>query len=162
MNPEEPRNENKKIVVMGVGNRMRGDDAIGCLVIDELTNENGLTVIDCDSTPENYIDKVISLKPERVIIIDACNFKSEPGKFRLFSEKQIDKISQNLISTHNLPLNLTVTMIKKQLPCEILLLGVQPEQINFGEGLSPKLEKAKQKIVKYLKDLIKINERRKG
>lgn len=160
MKINEPRNENKRIVIMGVGNRMRGDDAIGCLISDELKNENGLTVIDCGSAPENYIDKVIFLKPDQVIIIDACNFKSEPGRFKLFSEKQIDKISQNLISTHNLPLNLTVTMIKKQLPCEIQLLGIQPQQINFGKGLSPKLEKAKQKIVKYLKNLIKINERR--
>ncbi len=160
MKINEPRNENIRIVIMGVGNRMRGDDAIGCLISDELKNENGLTVIDCGSAPENYIDKVISLKPNRVIIIDACNLKSEPGRFKLFSEKQIDKISQNLISTHNLPLNLTVTMIKKQLPCEIQLLGIQPQQINFGKGLSPKLEKAKQKIVKYLKNLIKINERR--
>ncbi len=160
MKINEPRNENKRIVIMGVGNRMRGDDAIGCLISDDLKNENGLTVIDCGSAPENYIDKVIFLKPDQVIIIDACNFKSEPGRFKLFSEKQIDKISQNLISTHNLPLNLTVTMIKKQLPCEIQLLGIQPQQINFGKGLSPKLEKAKQKIVKYLKNLIKINERR--
>lgn len=151
-----------QFLILGVGNRLRGDDAIGCLVIDELKNENGLSVIDCGLTPENYIDKVISLKPERIIIIDACNFKSEPGKFKLFSEKQIDKISQNLISTHTLPLNLTVTMIKKQLPCKIHLLGVQPEQINFGEGLSPKLKKAKDEIIKYLRDLTKINERRKG
>lgn len=160
MKINEPRNENKRIVIMGVGNRMRGDDAIGCLISDDLKNENGLTVIDCGSAPENYIDKVIFLKPDQVIIIDACNFKSEPGRFKLFSEKQIDKIYQNLISTHNLPLNLTVTMIKKQLPCEIQLLGIQPQQIIFGKGLSPKLEKAKQKIVKYLKNLIKINERR--
>lgn len=168
---KKPNTDNRKrsrklnstqFLILGVGNRLRGDDAIGCLVIDELKNENGISVIDCGLAPENYIDKVISLKPKIVIIIDACNFKSNPGNFKLFSEKQIDKISQNLISTHILPLNLTVTMIKKQLPCKIHLLGVQPKQINFGEELSPKLKIAKDEIVQYLRDLIKINERRKG
>jgi hydrogenase 3 maturation protease len=155
--PDEPKIENKKIIILGVGNRLRGDDSIGCLITDELKSHNGLMVIDCGSAPENFIDKVCSSAPNEIIIVDACNFGAEPGKFQLFTESQIEKISSQLLSTHTLPLSLTVAMIKKQIPCKIQLLGVQPESIDFGEGLSPNLKKAKNKIVKYLKELSKRN-----
>jgi hydrogenase 3 maturation protease len=159
MDTDEHRSKNKKILILGVGNRLRGDDAIGCLITDELKSINGLIVIDCGSAPENFIDKVCSLAPNEIIIVDACNFCAEPGKFQLFAERQIEKISSQLLSTHTLPLSLTVAMIKKQLPCKIQLLGIQPESINFGEGLSLRLEAAKSQIVKYLKDLVKNNEK---
>lgn len=151
------RSNSPKILILGVGNRLRGDDAIGCLITDELKSINGLMVIDCGSAPENFIDKVCSSAPNEIIIVDACNFGAEPGKSQLFEEQQIKKISSQLLSTHTLPLSLTVAMIKKQIPCKIQLLGVQPERIDFGEGLSPNLKKAKNKIVKYLNELSKRN-----
>ena len=149
------RTNSHKILILGVGNRLRGDDAIGCLITDELKSIDGLMVLDCGSAPENFIDKVCSSAPDEIIIVDACNFGAEPGKFQLFAERQIEKISSQLLSTHTLPLSLTVAMIKKQIPCKIQLLGVQPESIDFGQGLSAKLAKSKSQIVKYLKDLVK-------
>lgn len=159
---ETSKSRPEKILILGIGNRMRGDDAIGCLVADALQDFTGLTVIDCGSAPENFIDKVVNYEPKRIIMVDACNFGAEPGKFQLFSERQIEKIYQNLISTHTLPLTLFVAMIKKQLDCEVQLLGIQPGNLEFGEGLSPKLEKAKKQIINYLKESIKDNERRNG
>lgn len=157
------RSNNKRILILGVGNRMRGDDAIGCLIADELKKEeNSLSVIDCGTTPENFIDKVCALAPTRIIIVDACDFKAKPGHFRIFTETEIEKIDHHLISTHTLPLSLAVALIKKQLVCQIQLLGVQPSNLNFSTDLSPQLKKAKDEIVKYLKDLMKNNERRKG
>ena len=138
---------------------MRGDDAIGCLIIDELKSSNGLAVIDSGSAPENFIDKITALAPNRIIIVDACNFGAEPGKFQLFEEQQIEKITSQFLSTHTLPLSLTVAMIKQQIPCKIQLLGVQPESIDFGEGLSIKLMQAKSQIVKYLNDVVKNNKK---
>jgi len=157
---DKRKNGNKKVLILGVGNRLRGDDAIGCLIADELKKEDGVSVIDCGTTPENFIDKVCSLNPNRVLIVDACDFKAEPGQFKIFPESEIEKIEQNLISTHTLPLSLSVALIKKQVDGQIQLLGVQPANLNFSGELSPQLKKAKDRIVKYIKDLIKKNERR--
>jgi hydrogenase 3 maturation protease len=129
-------------------------------VTEALQDTNGLMVLDCGSTPENFIEKVCTLAPARIIIVDACDYGAESGALKLFSERQIEKISHHLISTHTLPLSLTVAMIKKQLPCQIQLLGVQPEKIDFGENLSPKVKETKNRIVEYIKDLVK--ERSKG
>ena len=152
------RNSNyPKTLVLGIGNRLRGDDAIGCLVVDELKSNNGLVAIDSGSAPENFIDKIVSLAPSKIVIVDACNFGVEPGKFQLFEEEQIEKISSQVLSTHTLPISLTVAMIKQQIACKIQLLGVQPESLDFGDGLSASLKQAKSQIVKYLKELAKAN-----
>ncbi|MEO0093694.1 MAG: hydrogenase maturation peptidase HycI [candidate division WOR-3 bacterium] len=141
-------------LILAIGNRMRGDDAIGCVIADELKRIDGLLVIDAGTVPENFIEKICELKPKRIIIVDACDFKGQPGTFRIFSERQMEKITGHLISTHTLSLNLTVAMIKKQLDCRVQLLGIQPERIDFGTALSPKVNQAKDRVVKYLLGLV--------
>lgn len=146
------------IIILGVGNRFRGDDAIGSIIAEEIirikqTSKQSLIVYDTDIVPENYIDKVIEAKPDWVIIIDACNFNSKPGEFRLFEEEQIKEIAYGLLSTHTLPLTLTIELIKKQHPCRISLLGIQPKQLTMGEELSPEVSKAKEKIIKFIEKI---------
>jgi len=164
------------IVILGVGNRLRGDDAIGSIIAEEIlriaqndkklkchsegvitTEESqSLVIFDTEITPENYIDKVIDLKPDWVIFIDACNFKAKPGAFRLFEEEKIKEISYGLLSTHTLPLTLTIELIKKQHKCRISLLGIQPKQIIMGEELSSEVKDAKQKIIQYITELVNL------
>jgi hydrogenase 3 maturation protease len=152
------------IVILGVGNRFRGDDAIGSLVASELSamlqassfifQDNNIVIYDTETTPENFIDKVVEAKPDWVIFIDACNFRGEPGEFKLFEEDEISEISYGLLSTHTLPLTLTIELIKKQHNCRISLLGIQPKQLTMGQELSPEVLQAKDKIIQFIKKLI--------
>jgi len=113
-----------------------------------------LIVFDVETTPENYIDKVVEAKPDWVIIVDACNFSVEPGEFKLFEEDEIKEISYGLLSTHTLPLTLTIELIKKQHNCRISLLGIQPKSFTMSTDLSPELLEAKEKIIQFIKKLI--------
>jgi len=143
------------MVILGIGNRLRSDDGIGSLVASELATYeyDKLIIYDCETTPENYIDKVVEVKPDWVIFIDACNFEAKPGEFKLFEEDEIKEISYGLLSTHTLPLTLTIELIKKQHNCRISLLGVQPKSFIMATDLSPELLEAKQKIIQFIKNL---------
>ncbi|MCS7259027.1 MAG: hydrogenase 3 maturation endopeptidase HyCI [candidate division WOR-3 bacterium] len=146
------------IVVLGIGNRLRGDDGIGSIVAQELKKyeSDNLIVYDCETTPENYIDKVISNNPDWVIFIDACNFNAPVGSFRLFEEKEVSKLSGAFVSTHTLPLTVSVALIKTNLPhTRISLLGIQPERLNFSMTLSNKLRQSKNEIINFLLKLLK-------
>jgi hydrogenase 3 maturation protease len=128
----------RQLAVLGVGNRLRGDDAIGCLVCDELSKEripgskdamgpvpdtgpldastprplsDSVFVLDCGSTPENYVQPVADRKPTRILVVDCCNYGAKPGEFRLFSREEVDRLSYGLFSTHTLPLTLTIEML---------------------------------------------------
>lgn len=125
-----------RAVLIGVGNRLRGDDAVGCLLIDELAGFEGADLFDTGSTPENYIEPVARLKPGRVMIVDACSFGGRSGEYRLFDRAAVEELSYGLLSTHTLPLSLTIEMLGRETGAEVSLLGVQPLQLEFGGELS--------------------------
>ena len=153
-----------KIVILGVGNRMRGDDAIGSVVASELAvrykdsgpklNDKNVYIFDTETTPENFIEKVVGLKPDWLIFIDACNFGGQAGEYKLFEEDEIKEIAYGLLSTHTLPLVLTIELIKKQHNCKVSLLGIQPKQFNIGTDMSSEIDKVKYNIIEYLQSII--------
>jgi len=138
-------------VVVGVGNRFRGDDAVGPLVIDELAGSDGLELIDAGSAPENYIEPVVRLDPGLLVFVDACDFGGQPGEFREFGRDEIDRLAGGLVSTHTLPLTMTVALLGEQVRSEIVLLGIQPEQLDFNAGLSDRVRAAVPLAADYLR-----------
>jgi hydrogenase 3 maturation protease len=152
----------RPVAVLGVGNRLRGDDAVGCVVCDELQKTSpsplvpgpssvpGLFILDCGSTPENYIQPVADRKPTRILVIDCCNYGAQPGEFRRFSRDEVDRLSYGLLSTHTLPLTLTIQMLSLETEATIELLGIQPERIEFGECLSEPVRHALPALVEFV------------
>ncbi|MEA3312360.1 MAG: hydrogenase maturation protease, partial [candidate division WOR-3 bacterium] len=103
-----------KVLVIGVGNRMRADDAVGPLAIDRLqesadTPENWM-LIDAGEVPENALGLVEKEKPDRVLLIDACDWDAEPGEVHFFTSEEILKLPIRTISTHGVPLSFWVKM----------------------------------------------------
>ena len=166
--------EARQLVVLGVGNRLRGDDAVGCLVCDELKGtvpalpdrglrgQRGLSpkppdlfVLDCGSAPENYVQPIADRSPERILIIDCCNYGAKPGESRLFSREEVGRLSYGLLSTHTLPLTLTIEMLSLETRAAIELLGIQPERIEFGEDLSEPVQRALPAVVEFVRNWAK-------
>ena len=140
------------LVVLGIGNELRRDDAIGPAVVRLLAKSDKLVAIDCATAPENFLGTVKKLKPEKVIMVDACDFGGKPGEFRMFSLARLKKMPWATVSTHTLPLALIGTLIKNEVGCRVELLGVQPGTVEFGEGLSDAVRAAQQKIVELFSD----------
>ena len=147
-----------KVVVLGVGNRLRGDDAVGCILCDELAGLVGAQVIDCADTPENFVEPVAKLRPRRILVIDCCDFGAEAGEFRLFSRKELEELSYGLLSTHTLPLSLTVELLSVETGAAIELLGIQPERIEFGTDLSPSVRAALPALVERVRDWVRASQ----
>jgi hydrogenase 3 maturation protease len=139
-------------VILGVGNRMRGDDAIGCLVVDELHGIEDVEAIDAGTAPENYIEPIVELAAERILIVDACAFGGKPGEYRLFGRDDLERLVSGIVSTHTLPLNMTVALLEQQLESDIHFLGVQPGTLEFDAGLSQPVEEAFDAIVEFVRE----------
>jgi hydrogenase 3 maturation protease len=154
----------RSVAILGVGNRLRGDDAVGCIVCEELQKSGPSSlvsrlssvcapyVLDCGSTPENYLQPVADRKPTRILVVDCCSFGARPGEWRLFSRPEIDELSYGLLSTHTLPLTLTIEMLSLETGATIELLGIQPEQIEFGTDLSPAVRAVLPALVQFVSD----------
>jgi hydrogenase maturation protease len=108
-------------------------------------------VLDCGNTPENYIQPVAARNPTRILVVDCCNYGAQPGEFRLFSREEVDRLSYGLLSTHTLPLTLTIEMLSLETRSAIELLGIQPERIEFGTDLSPSVQAALPALVERVR-----------
>ena len=144
----------RRLVVLGIGNPLRGDDAVGLRVIQNLSEKTleNVLLLECDTVPENYISKIEEFNPTHVLMIDAAQLNEEAGTSRLIS---IEEIARVTLSTHTLPLSFVAEIIKQNTGADVILLGIQPESIEFKEGLSPKLQKATRKIADLIIEVIK-------
>jgi len=139
----------KKLVIMGIGNEMRGDDAVGIKVIEKLRGRvpNWVVLLICGSTPENFLGTVERLKPTHILMVDAAKLNSEPGSIALIDTNLISGIA---ISTHYMPLHISAEYLRRTTKAKIKLLAIQPQDISLHIGLTEKLEKTTEIIAKLL------------
>ena len=90
------------------------------------------------------------MNPTRILIVDCCNYGAKPGESRLFSREEVDHLSYGLLSTHTLPLTLTIQMLSLETGATIELLGIQPERMEFGEDLSEPIQRALPAVVEFV------------
>ncbi|MDH4211713.1 MAG: hydrogenase maturation protease [candidate division WOR-3 bacterium] len=91
-----------RIVVCGIGNTERGDDAFGPYVVEHLQESDMLKKLDCGLYPENYLNRIISLSPDLVILVDTID--KESRNCVLLRSQEIFRLSTVSVSTHNLSL----------------------------------------------------------
>lgn len=140
------------VVFIGVGNRLRGDDGIGPVLIDMLKDQVP-HVIDAGSTPENYTSAVKRLDPEVIVIIDAVTFGDyPPGYARLL---EIGDVEKRRISIHNFSLDIVMGYLKEETGSDVFMIGVQPKTIADSEELTPGLEPLLRTLAGMIADLLK-------
>jgi len=118
----------KKTVILCVGNRQGGDDAVGPYIADRLDTyqSKNLIVIDAGIAPENFTGVVKNHKPERLIIIDAVEMGLQPGEIRNVPP---DRIGVMHVSTHGIPLSVLIKYFSQYIDT-ITLIGIQPTQMD--------------------------------
>jgi hydrogenase 3 maturation protease len=142
-------------IVLGIGNRLGGDDAAGNCVVDMLNQRKKradaslfieITAIDADTAPESFTSVIRQHRPDLLIIVDAADMCLPPGALRIIPPEKISTLS---FSTHHMPLSMFVSYVK-EFCAKILLVGVQPE----GTEMNKYLSRVVRKSVKELAELI--------
>ena len=127
-----------------VGNALRSDDGAGPYIASHLKNTKKLIILDVGYNPENFIEEVASLKPGRIIVVDAADFGGEAGEARIISE---DEIPESSLSTHAIPLKVIYHILKEDTDSEIVFIGIQPKEIKYDECLSPEVKATADMII---------------
>ncbi|MEM2994692.1 MAG: hydrogenase maturation peptidase HycI [Candidatus Bathyarchaeia archaeon] len=146
----------RKLAILGVGNPMRGDDALGIEILKLLKNKvpKNVKLMNCETMPENFTGKIRRFKPSHVLLIDAAHFGAKTGEAKLFMPKEISGL---VLSTHAMPISLLAETIQKSVGASVMLLGIQPKTVNFGEKLSPETQKAIEETAKIIVEILKEN-----
>ena len=158
-----------RIAVLGFGNILMKDDGLGPYVIKmmEVSYDFGEKVSVMDiGTPGLGIDQYLA-GLDAVIIVDVIRSKGRPGEVRTFRLPQILKHPPGLrMSPHDPGLNEALLLLQFQgaAPKEVLLVGVIPEDVEMGVGLTAAVRKAVPEVqAEVLQELLRlgvsINER---
>ncbi len=120
-----PRLENKKVLILGIGNRQRGDEGIGCFLIKRLQGKVSVPLIDGGLVPEKHLRAIENFCPDVVLIIAAARIPdAAPGDMALF---QLDELRAAGVSMPAADLFLLFKVFPKEFHPETLVIAVQPE-----------------------------------
>ncbi len=121
-------------LILGVGNVLKGDDAVGPYVVERLAAcaVDALKAIDCGTVPENYTSVVRRLQPDRLVIVDAADMGLPPGSVRIVPKSRAGALG---LSTHSMPLSMFMDYVGG-LVGHVTLVGIQPESMRLGNELS--------------------------
>ena len=145
----------KKMVVLCIGNDMRGDDAAGPIVAEKLNQEilscpekySDIKVVNAGTVPENYTGLIRSESPSHIIFVDAVEMGQDPGSLRLVYE---DEIANYSISTHAMPLSFMIKYLKSFSDVEVILIGIQPKSLEMFDKVSEELKEGIELLVMVL------------
>jgi hydrogenase maturation protease len=137
-------------LVLGLGNPLRGDDGVGPRVVEELTRRGlpeGVTALDGGTGGLDLLQMLEGW--ERVVVVDAADIGRErggkvpPGQFVRFAPDQaLLGEAADPFSLHSAGLSEVLALanaLGRTLP-EIVIFGVQPAEVGWGEELSPAVE----------------------
>jgi len=140
-----------KKVIISVGNPLKSDDNIGNLIVDKIKKyykNKDYYFFKGGMNPENFIEPLKKINPDVIFFIDVAIFDGEVGDVKLF---RLDDIIDINISSHYFP----ISIFKKYFPKALLvLIGIKPKMINFGENLSPELRTKLKDIIQKVQRTI--------
>ena len=142
-----------QIVVIGMGNELRADDAVGLHVVRHLKpfiNER-LKVFEGHMTPEAFIAPAYATKPSHILIVDAAELGEQPGVWRLLSRNQI---KNGLFTTHAIPASEVALEIERRCSAKVMFLGIQPKIREVSLSLSSECTKAVHEVTTVIRKIV--------
>jgi hydrogenase 3 maturation protease len=138
----------KKVAVVGVGNTMRRDDAVGVEIVKLMRRRvsPNVLLIEAETMPENYIDPIVDFHPSHVLILDSGLIGEKPGSTKLLAPIE----NMAAVSSHMLPLQVFCAYLEKAISVKIQMLILHPKDTEMSEGLTRELTNAAKKTADFL------------
>ncbi len=132
------------VLVLGIGNLVMSDDAVGVLVAQRLQRDyrfaDNVEIMDGGTLGLDLLPKLENIT--HLIIIDAVETGTEAGTCVRLYGQELPIALQTKISPHQMGLKdlLAVSELTGHLPKEMVLIGVQPGSIEMEIGLTAEVE----------------------
>lgn len=159
-----PEYVKKRVLILGVGNMLFGDDGFGPAAADYLLKNckipEDVYVMDVGIGAGDVLFTVAlsQEKPEKIIVLDAVDVKRKPGEI---FELSIDDLPANKItdfSLHLFPATNLLKELRDQMSVDVVILACQAERI--PDAVSPGLsDSVKQALPKAVEMALKLAEK---
>jgi hydrogenase 3 maturation protease len=140
-----------KVLLIGAGNTLRGDDGAGPEVVAALEGKTKAALLDVGEVPESYTGRILAAQADTIVLIDAADFGAAPGDVAVL---ETEDMAGSCLSTHQLPLDLFFRYLRENGQASIFALGVQPAQIGLGEPMSAAVADSVEALAQLLQRLL--------
>lgn len=145
-----------RTVVVGVGNRLMGDEGIGVRVVEELRRRPLSGAVDVVDAGTIGLDLLFVLEGYgRAVIVDAAEMGLPAGEVRVFGPADLVEAGP-VTDAHGVGVAqvLEVAEATGLCPANVVLVGVQPEKVGPALGLSECVEAALPGVVRCVEALV--------
>jgi hydrogenase 3 maturation protease len=146
-------NDAKFVVIIGMGNELRADDAVGLHIVRLLKpyTNNRLQVFEGHMTPEAFIGPACAVHPTHLLIVDAAELQKKPGVWQVLSS---DDVEEGLFTTHAIPATEVAAEIQRRCGSKVAFLGIQPKSRDISLSLSRECQQTAKKIADIIQRII--------
>lgn len=139
------------VLLIGIGNELRGDDALGRLIARRFCGEPGIRVVEENGEGADLIAAWAGA--QTVILVDAVESGAPPGTIHRFDAVAAPLPAELFrCSTHAFSVAEAVELARvfEELPARLILYGIEGRNFAVGSALSPEalnaLEAAEEEI----------------
>jgi hydrogenase maturation protease len=141
-----------RIVIIGVGNLLMKDEGIGIHAIQalqEMDLPSDVKLVDGGTSPDLIAYTRVG---DKLIIIDAAKAGGEPGVIYRFKPEDILAEKGTLSSAHELGVieSLNMVTFTGNKPSDVVIIGMEPAEIDWGMELSPLMQQKLPAIVQVV------------
>jgi len=139
----------EKLMILGIGNELRGDDSAGLLVARALKRFNGerFEAVECGGSIEDCISYAFEKRPSHLLIVDAF---ADGLKIVLLDLADLE--SRIPVSTHAIPLRLLIEAFGGFTETSIKVLGIGVANFEFGAKISSECLKIVDETVRSIRE----------
>ncbi len=152
-------NNNKKIVILGVGNVLLTDEGIGVHVANELMKmelPDNVSVVEGGTDGFRLLNVIT--EADRLIVIDAVKGGGEPGSIYRFNIDNIKNVPSGFkTSVHQIGILevIDLSSLIGKTP-HTTIIGVEPKSLEMNLELSPEIKEKIPKIIELVLEEIKL------
>ncbi len=134
-------------MVLGVGNLLLSDDGVGVSVAQALAENpdrlpSGTTIMDGGTFGLDLAPHLRDV--DRLVIVDAVAHGSHPGHIGVWRGEDVARLFGNPLSVHQVGVDalLGALTLLGAVPPEVYVVGVEPDSVEPGVGLSEPVAEA--------------------
>ena len=132
----EGHRDSGRISVLGIGNILLSDEGVGVHAVNAIKKRYAFTpeieILDGGTMGLDLLP--VFQTQDKIIIIDAVDFKKEPGHVGAIEGNKIPTVLNTKLSVHHIGFSdlLYAAKLTRDIPPEVYLVGIQPKSLDVS------------------------------
>jgi coenzyme F420 hydrogenase subunit delta len=151
----------KRVLILGVGNVLFGDDGFGSAAAEYLQKNrkipNDVYIMDVGTGAGDILFNIAlsTTKPQEIIILDSVDMKRKPGEVFQLSLDELPADRMSDFSMHFFPSPNVLKELRDQMSIKVIIVACQAERMpdSVSPGLSDAVQKALPKAAEIVLEL---------